>query len=851
MRALFLFLALFFTFANYAQEPIYKHFGVDEGLPSSQVYDICQDNNGYIWFATDKGVSRYNGYEFENFDTTDGLPGNVVLRFYPQENGEIWGYSNSNKALFYFNKNYDGFKPYKHNAILAKELSTGAVVKSFNIDLFKTISLGGNNINGELFVKDNGSIQRKYTNNSFFDLERSQKHIVLNKDSKKGDAYFVTIDKNSINENISALLQETGHHQATWLLPNKKAVLMNGASIQIISVDKKSTKLKNQFTPLRIKVIDSTQFFVGYHFGGAKIVSDKGIIKQAYLKDKSITNFLIDHDGGYWFTTLNSGVYYVKKPSILTFKSPNNQASLHINSLAKRKNELLIGYNNGDFAELELNKSFKLKKATNTFPPSIVEYDAIFNKTYLYFNNQLFINKKKYSLESYTLKLSEPDLKGTLFESHLSGFYEASKQKDFLLNTRIIDVSIRKKDTLLATYFGVFRKQKDSVIPLSRESKLLGFRSDDIDVSKNEEHIFVATQGAGVVVYGNKTYNISTKDGLTSNIINEIHVENDSTIWACTNKGLNRIVFKDGGYNLTIIDKNSGLLSNEVEDVEIINDTLWVGTKEGLSYMPKKILDAKESENIYLKIKKIKVNDVIYNSSIQSKLKYTENKISFTVEGIYYAKNYDLEYQYRLKEIDKKWNTTKNRSISFPNLKHGNYTFQVRASVGNIIYEKEQLEYQFIIKPPFWFSWWFYTICFFVFCGLIYLFFKIRVLTYNKDVVREFFRLLIKKLKSNEKNLELRINGEDVKIATQEILFIKSSGNYLDIVCSKKTYTIRCKIGDFIATTPDALEYLRIHRSYIIRIDKVTGKSKKSVKINEYKIPVGETYLIQLDHIQF
>ena len=131
------------------------------------------------------------------------------------------------------------------------------------------------------------------------------------------------------------------------------------------------------------------------------------------------------------------------------------------------------------------------------------------------------------------------------------------------------------------------------------------------------------------------------------------------------------------------------------------------------------------------------------------------------------------------------------------------------------------------------------------------MFFKIRVLTYNTNVARELIRLLIKHLKREEKFLEIRVNGEDIKLPSNEILYIKSSGNYLDIVTNSKTYTIRCKIGEFIATQSDVLEYLRVHRSYIIRIDQITGKSKNTVTIKEYVIPVGETYLKQLDKIQF
>ena len=112
-------------------------------------------------------------------------------------------------------------------------------------------------------------------------------------------------------------------------------------------------------------------------------------------------------------------------------------------------------------------------------------------------------------------------------------------------------------------------------------------------------------------------------------------------------------------------------------------------------------------------------------------------------------------------------------------------------------------------------------------------------------------RLAIKRLKSKEQIYKFRTNGEDFKIPTKNIHYINSQGNYLDIVTEKKKFTIRCKIGDFINTTPDSLEYIRIHRSYIIRIDKITSKGKNWVMIKEKKIVVGETYLTEFKKIDF
>nr|WP_262904436.1 LytTR family DNA-binding domain-containing protein [Polaribacter porphyrae] len=361
----------------------------------------------------------------------------------------------------------------------------------------------------------------------------------------------------------------------------------------------------------------------------------------------------------------------------------------------------------------------------------------------------------------------------------------------------------------------------------------------------------MATQGYGLVIYSDDIYNINKQNGLTNDIVSEVHIENDTTIWACTNTGLNRISFKkDKTYIITTITKDDGLLSNDIDDVEIINDTVWVATKKGLCYFKKDILEQKNASKIIsLTLKKTTINSKTLTKK-KAKLNYNQNNISFTLQAISHNNSNKINYLYRLKEIDTTWSKTTNRKIRFPSLAPRNYTFQAKAEIGNSI-SKQQINYTFVIKPPFWKSWWFYCLCTLLLCGLIYLFFKIRVLTYNKDIIRELMRVAIKRIKREEQFYNFRANGEDFKIPTKEIQYINSQGNYLDIITDKKNYTIRCKIGDFIATTPDALEYLRVHRSYIIRIEKVSSKGKNWVVIKDKKIPVGETYLNTLNRIQF
>ena len=51
-----------------------KIYSTRDGLPSNTVYAAQQDNLGYIWFGTSRGLSRFDGNEFVNFGINDGAP---------------------------------------------------------------------------------------------------------------------------------------------------------------------------------------------------------------------------------------------------------------------------------------------------------------------------------------------------------------------------------------------------------------------------------------------------------------------------------------------------------------------------------------------------------------------------------------------------------------------------------------------------------------------------------------------------------------------------------------------------------------------------------------------------------
>ncbi len=73
-----------------AQTPYHIEFNTENGLPSSEVYDVEFDHQGRAWFPTDRGLCVYNGYEFKVYTTKEGLPNNCVLEIRRGPNGELW-----------------------------------------------------------------------------------------------------------------------------------------------------------------------------------------------------------------------------------------------------------------------------------------------------------------------------------------------------------------------------------------------------------------------------------------------------------------------------------------------------------------------------------------------------------------------------------------------------------------------------------------------------------------------------------------------------------------------------------------------------------------------------------------
>lgn len=822
------------------------HYSLADGLPSSQVYDVIQDRHGNIWFCTDKGLSRYNGYEFKNFDKNDGLPDNVIFNFFERENGEIWC-STRSLELFKIEGRNPKFIPYKFNHLIDNGQNISPII-AVRLDSNNSLFIKLKNRLGFLIISSDGKVLCRP---SHADVKKQKTYLyVLKTDGKRpyfytdtSNSYITFFDQNTVDRldtPISRINQSALHFPA-----RNSSVFVEGKNVFLkknnhtLQLDSTNEKPVNQSGKLK-----EDSFWVSYLQGGVKLFDTAGTHFNTFIPEESVTKLFIDQESNIWITTLYNGVFLIKNTPIKHITSSLNKkvSSLELAD----ENKLYVGYITGDIDLLEEGEELVNFHHSESHSKSIIFYDTLDSTTY--FSSQLLFSTRNDYITSnssnYIIRNQDRILFGNA--STIAMNPNDTSQWSLLFNRyRMNDIINYNEHIYGGNIDGLY------YIEMSHESQVnptfIKLRIDDLNTIG--EYLILATNGNGVILLDKEHHLIAhfrCSDGLQSDFINQTFTQNDSTLWVCTNKGLNRIQYFDSNkFKIDYLDVNDGLLSNEVWTIAIREKQLFIGTQKGLNYFDISAFDSLQEEedpHYFFSWTNTLVNDEPFSISEQNQFTYSENTFQFNFEAITFEKNNNFHYRYKLSGIDEKWINTKERMIRYAALPPGDYSLVIQAKSRNCSWETNEISYDFSIAPPFWSTWWFFSLITFAITGVIYLFFKLRILKYNRDIVREILRLVMRRLRKETPFILIKDKGKQVKIYTKDIHFIKTNGNYLELYTKEKTHLMRSSVNQFLEDLPDTIEFLQVHRSYLVRIDNIQEVGTKALIVLNQKIPIGRKY---------
>ena len=213
-----------------------------------------------------------------------------------------------------------------------------------------------------------------------------------------------------------------------------------------------------------------------------------------------------------------------------------------------------------------------------------------------------------------------------------------------------------------------------------------------------------------------KLEKFSQKDGLPSNLVNSIIEDFEGNLWISTSGGLSKLNKNTPReqWNFVNFDASDGLQNYSASKASWMSKEgeIILGSNDGvISFFPGKINEVKPD----IVIEDIKISDVSLktdSAAIQLdksipnlnelRFSYNQNDISFEFTSIHFSRPAKNKIMYRLEGFNKHWISSDRNFVSYTNLSPGEYTFQVKGSNGDGIWNDEGKSLQIIISPPWW-----------------------------------------------------------------------------------------------------------------------------------------------------
>ncbi len=739
--------SILFIFLSYitivdGQEFEYKLFNATDGLPSNTVYAAFQDSKGFIWFTTESGVSRFDGYNFKNFTVTDGLSDNEVFGAFEDSKGRIWFRTFNGKVSYWYkgriiNSEIDpGLKP----------LNTSSKIMTIIEDKYGNIWIGHEHDFCGLYTSDDQAYQLKFNDDSYlFYLwvdDQGYPYGVLDKNIVK----LASDSREKLKfEIINSLEYYTPQivFNKDKLITTSKGELRSVRIYQNVYDKRKALALElSGFQMTNISVTPNNDLWVCTYTGVKRFKSgfSNGEDADFLLPGTQISSVLQDISGNFWFTSLDKGVYFGKEKKIKKYDQNKGLYSNSVISIALGDNDdVWLGHADSGLSRVRKGQVSSIPLSPEDSPylskiRSIVksgDSDTLYicASSGLYRLVQSTGMRKLISSTCVCYYEGEDGIKyfgnaSSIFEVNSYGF--SSKWKNVPINEPhlgtifhlILDkrVSAVDQDNEGNLWYGcnddLIKINKDSVQSMKEINPYFDCRIKDLKAAGNGL-IWVATDGRGLFLYdGKKVNRITEAEGLSSNICNSIFLENDSTGWVATNRGVNKVVINNNSVIIKYLNKGDGLSSDQINDLVMAGDSIWAATGNGLNIFHKSMID--HQVNIpMVNITDFRVTGESMLGTINNSFGHKENNIEIDFVGLAYNNTENIKYRYSLQNdynprLFKNivWQHTKNTVVEFSSLNPGNYTFLLSARLKNGTWNAPKLV-RFIIEKPYWQNYWF------------------------------------------------------------------------------------------------------------------------------------------------
>jgi len=742
----FLFVIVFFHLFNLlSQEYSIANYSIKDGLPNSCVYDVFQDNDGFIWLSTDNGLSKFNGKTFENFNTTNGLEENTILSTAETKNQLL--ISSFKKGIFLFDKKEKVLKltqgpsgnPSKlicqENKIWLHNPFEG--VKVFNISskvYDNTFSKIDNNVINCINQSKNGQLYIGTTNGAYF-WKDNQWLKINNKHIDKKSIIAIAANQNVV---VVCTMNEIVCLDSSFKLKYKVDTRLLGQVYNINVTD------------------DSSILLITRNASGFYKIKDQKITDFGKLISKKNTDFNLvfeDEQKNIWVATCGEGIYCMSPSFIQQYEfQENTHSSLITSILPFSRNELILGTvkgpylvnNNKEIHSIIKNNStldyvydiiqvgdkivyLSINNAVKTFQYNGFRFKNIGARAIYTENNEiiylgtwlnsidLFSEQAYLSNEDQKIfkKFGNEDNRVNAIKKYKEFIYVGTdkglivvKGNNFkflndnkIVQSKINEIYINGNKVYIGSELGVGYYEADKWIEIksSKNQSIGSVKSIEVAVNNNNNVLFVGTLRGLFVFDGKNSLHLNQFNYLSSPEINKIvYSQYDNLLYLATNNGYYTLDYK---YLLNLLNKKKYF---RLENIEV------KGVKQVIQ--PNQVVQLKANERNF------RINFQTINYEIPNAISYV-----FSVDGGKYIE-------------------TTNPFVEISQLSSGKHTIRIKCiAFGG--FSKEILKLNVDIEQYWYYSWWFYLLIFCLLLGISFLIYRYRINSINKRNQEKLFLL--------------------------------------------------------------------------------------------------------------
>lgn len=795
----------------------FSHLTSSQGLSQSTVQTMLKDRYGFLWFGTEDGLNRYDGYSFKvyrrNPKDAAALASGNILSLCEDRKGDLW--VGTFNGAFLFDRKHEQFISLR-DCVSSEELTDQSVTAIYE-DKQDNLWIGTywmlNQVNrktGKLTQFGNDPDDPASISNNeikcIFEDSKSNLWVgtasglnLLDRRTKKFKRFIHSKDSLSLTGNaVSAIFEDA--EGRLWVGTDKGLNLFdyNTRGFKRFRHSPGNTKSLGHDEITSIQNAGKNQLWIGTTEGLELFDTEKNIfthfrhhpsIPTSLNKNSDVTTMLHDRDGILWVGTFEGGInkYDEQNAYFDHYKhNPDDQQTLSNNLVAcmaqGSQGDIWIGTDGGglnfwrqgsqNFVHYFADPADKNSPASN----KIISLYAGKTQEYLW-------------IGTYDKGLSRYDLKTNTFKHYAKGDKENQLNNNAvfaLLEDRMGNLWIGTDGggvNMLNQSTGTITKYKTEE---GNDKALIGDYVRSLCEDRNG-NIWIGTSG-GLSVLNPATQsfiNYSQRNsGLACDIIFCIYEDSKGNIWiGGLGGGLNKIAFATK--KLSTYTTYDGLPDNTINAiVEDDHGRLWISTNNGISYFDPgqevfKNMDVRDgigmefSKGAGLKTpdgkilfgslngftvihpdRLIKNNNIppvlltglkLFNVPViagqangilqegipetkEITLSYKQSMISFEFTALGFTVPEKNQYAYMLEGFDKDWIFTgSNRTATYTNLNPGSYTFRVKASNNDGIWNEKGTSITIVIKPPFWQTWWFRLVAALLAATSIIVAYKIRV----------------------------------------------------------------------------------------------------------------------------